>query len=129
MNLLTGTTNGTARGRIAFKLSSNYSEINPAEGPNCRDAETSRTNSRRVRPLDEFAIRPPIYLQGNRPRLQKFSGRAINFPLARLVLLAEHLNVGFAVGIEEIFAALLPGRPKVRCGDVPVRPAFPSDRT
>jgi hypothetical protein len=44
--------------------------------------------------------------------------------LRLLILFAEGLDVGFAVGIEEVFAALLPGGFEFRRGDVPVRAAF-----
>jgi hypothetical protein len=46
-----------------------------------------------------------------------------------LILLAESLDVGFAVGIEEFLAALLPRCSEFRRCDVPIRPAFPGDRT
>src|SRR6202012_3817907 len=41
-----------------------------------------------------------------------------------LVLFAEGLRVGLAVGVEAIFVALLPGGPELGCGDVPVWAAF-----
>lgn len=44
-----------------------------------------------------------------------------------LVLFTNGLNVSFAVGIEEVFAALLPGGSEFGCGDVPIRAAFPGD--
>ena len=50
-------------------------------------------------------------------------------PLARLVLLTKSLDVRFAVGIEELFAALLPSCFEFWSCNVPVRPAFLSDGT
>ena len=44
-----------------------------------------------------------------------------------LILFAESLDVGFAVGVEEIFAALLPGGFEFGTGDVPVGAAFFGD--
>ena len=44
--------------------------------------------------------------------------------LAHLVLFTQGLGVRFAVGIEEFFSALLPGRFELGRRDVPVRPAF-----
>jgi hypothetical protein len=41
-----------------------------------------------------------------------------------LVLFTDGLGIGFAVGIEEFLAALLPRRLEFRRCDVPVRPAF-----
>ena len=47
----------------------------------------------------------------------------------RLVLFSQSLDVGFSVGIEELFAALLPGCFEFWRGDVPVGAAFLADRT
>jgi hypothetical protein len=44
--------------------------------------------------------------------------------LRRLILFAEGLGVGFAVGIEEFFAALLPGDAEFGGGDVPIGAAL-----
>jgi len=51
------------------------------------------------------------------------------YPAARLVLLTKSLDVRFAVGIEELLAALLPRRLKFWGRDVPVRSALLSDDT
>src|SRR5579863_2752216 len=47
----------------------------------------------------------------------------------RLILFADGLEIGFAVGVEKIFAALLPGGFEIGGGDVPVRAAFFGDGT
>ena len=46
-----------------------------------------------------------------------------------LVLFTECLRVRFAVRIKEFLAALLPSGSEFRSGDVPVRPAFPDNRS
>ena len=46
-----------------------------------------------------------------------------------LALFAESLSKGLAVWIEQLLAALLPGRFEFGRGDVPVRPAFAADGT
>src|ERR1700710_2284291 len=48
---------------------------------------------------------------------------------AILVLFADGLKIGLAVRIERILVARLPGSFEFGRGDVPVRPAFPADRT
>lgn len=48
-------------------------------------------------------------------------------PAALSILFAEGLGVGFAVGVEEVFAAFLPGFLHFRRGDVPVGAAFFGD--
>lgn len=47
-----------------------------------------------------------------------------SFNLNTLILVAESLDIGFAVRIEKLLAALLPRNFKFECGDVPIRPAF-----
>ncbi len=44
-----------------------------------------------------------------------------------LILLAKRLSVGFAIGIEELFAALLPRSLHFGSCDIPIRPAFLRD--
>src|ERR1700688_610565 len=44
-----------------------------------------------------------------------------------LILFTEGLEVGFAVGVEEVFAALLPGGFEFGRSDVPIRAAFFGD--
>src|SRR5215471_10565609 len=58
--------------------------------------------------------------------------RGIRLLLTRtplLVLFTDRLRVGFAVGIEEFLPALLPRLLEFGCRDVPVRAAFPGNRT
>src|SRR5271167_1140158 len=45
----------------------------------------------------------------------------------RLILFTESLDVGLAVRIKELLAALLPRSLKLGRGDVPVRPTFRAD--
>jgi hypothetical protein len=49
--------------------------------------------------------------------------------IAPLILFAEGLEIGFTVGVEKIFAALLPGGFEFGGGDVPVWAAFLADGT
>src|SRR5215213_469188 len=62
----------------------------------------------------------------------KTGGRSFAFlsvTIALLILLAEGLDVCFAVRVEEFLAALLPRRFEFGRCDVPVRPAFPGHGT
>src|SRR4029077_3413396 len=62
------------------------------------------------------------------PRQTAFALRIMS-RLLFLILFTESLRVGFAVGVEQLLAALLPRRLEFRRRDVPVRPAFPGNGT
>jgi hypothetical protein len=47
--------------------------------------------------------------------------------LSPLFLFDDGLGIGFSIRVEELLAALGPRRSHLRCGDVPIRPAFSGD--
>ena len=50
-----------------------------------------------------------------------------DYSMALLILFTDRLGIGFAVGVEEFLAALLPSGFQFGRGDVPVRAAFPGN--
>ena len=57
-------------------------------------------------------------------RMHNESENVAHGQIPLLILFTKSLNVGFAIRVEEVLAALLPGRFEFGCGDVPIRPTF-----
>src|SRR5271163_2178925 len=66
---------------------------------------------------------PQLLLRG----ADRQGGKSQPWPGPRLILLADRLGVSFAVRIEALLLALLPGRFELGRSDVPIRPALPGD--